>query len=357
MTSEEILKQRLHNHQLSTNTYTTPEEIVSHLGAVQSQDFTGAKWAIGQRLAQTTDAVLEEAFADGRILRTHVLRPTWHFVTPEDISWMLELTGPHISRAMSSYNKVLELTPEVYNNSEKIIRQLLDENKEVTRQEIKDALEKKQIKTNVQRLAHLVMQAEIDKVVCSGPRRGKQFTYMLFSDRVPSPHKKTRDQALAELTKRYFTSHGPATIKDFVWWSGLTIADAKQGIAYQTTLEKTSIDDNHYYFFPVHAVEIPDQAFLLPNYDEYTVSYKNRDAYFDPAYTSFFDSREGVAFWNMIIFKGKGIASWRKEEKKNHWEVQYKPFIQLSNTLEKHVGIAAKTYATFLGKEILLNGL
>lgn len=349
MTTQDILRSRLSNQLLSQHMHQTPEEVVAHLGAVQSQDFAGAKWALGQRLDNITDQSIEQAFTNGKIIRTHILRPTWHFVHPEDISWMLDLTGNRVSKAIATYNKQLELDNTVFQKAHHHIVKLLLERKQVTRQEIKAELEKNGIKTNVQRLAHIVMQAEVDKVVCSGPRQAKQFTYMLFSERIPKTKEKSLEEALGELVKRYFTSHGPATLKDFVWWSGLTVIDGKRGLELNKyLLAKDVIDGKEYYFLPNTPTIMPTTAFLLPNYDEYTVAYKDRDAYFNPRHASFFTTREGVAFWNMIVYQGKGIASWRKEQKKSTMEIMYKMFETMNKEEKKAIEEAIQKYERFL---------
>ena len=226
-----VLARRLLNQRLARTKLKTPLEVVSSLGAVQAQDYSGARWALGLRTNGLTDARAEKAFDDGTILRTHVLRPTWHFVAPADIRWMLALTGPRVMTRMAPYNRLLELDRAAFEKSRRALERTLRDGRHLTRAELGTALERGGITARGPRLAHLAMDAELQGIICSGPRRGAQFTYALVEERAAPAPVLTRDEALAELTRRYFTSHGPASIRDFVWWSGLTTPDARLGLA------------------------------------------------------------------------------------------------------------------------------
>ncbi len=221
---------RLSNQHLTSQHFDSPEDVVSWFGAVQAQDFAGAKWALSQRCKNATDASIEQAFNEGKILRTHIMRPTWHFVTPSDIRWLLALTSPRVKRFNGYYYRQTGLDKSIFEKSNLVIKQALDGGKALTRSELKVYLEEAKIPTLNLGLSYTIMQAELDGVIASGPRRGKQFTYMLLDERVPQSKHISNEQALAELTKRYFQSHGPSLAKDFSWWSGLTLSDARRGI-------------------------------------------------------------------------------------------------------------------------------
>ena len=274
----EIRHARLYNQRVSSTTFTKPEQVVQWLGAVQAQDYPGAKWALALRLRGASHAVIERAFACGTILRTHVMRPTWHFVTPADIRWMLALTAPRVRAATASYDRKLGIDAALINRSNKAIARALAGGVHLTRQELKAALRAAGIAADsVQRLAHLVMHAELDAVICSGALRGKQFTYALFDDRVRAPKALSHDEAIAELTLRYFTSHGPAQMQDFVWWSGLKTADVRAGLEMcRRDLADEVVDGKRYWFAPLQrALVTPARsAYLLPTYDEYLIAYK-----------------------------------------------------------------------------------
>src|SRR5262245_48950376 len=246
----DIIRQRLHNQLLSHTKFTQPSQVVAWLGAVQSQDYAGAKWAVAQRTKGLIDSDIEQAFAEGEILRTHVMRPTWHFVTPADIRWLLELTAPRVNAVNAYMYWQLELDDALLRRSNAVIAKTLQGGRMCTRAELGVALAEAGIVAEGMRLGYIVHRAELDAVVCSGPRRGKQFTYALLDERAPHARRLQRDEALAELTRRYYNGHGPATTRDFVWWSGLTMADATAGLdMVASDLTHEVIDGQTYYFW------------------------------------------------------------------------------------------------------------
>ena len=248
-------------------------DVVRALSAVQSQDFAGAKWALAMRSSGLNESAIDAAFDRGEFVRTHVLRPTWHFVAPEDLRWMQGLTGHRVARIMASYNMRLGLTPPVLRKSLDVIGKSLAEQGPLTRTQLKVELERARINTEgTQRLAHIVMQAEVEALVCSGPQRGKQSAYALVDQRVAKSRMLEGDEALHELTVRYFASRAPATVHDFSWWSGLTVAECNRGIVMTgKQLRHISLNEKRYFVPP--DFELPSKvsaaAHLLPNYDEY----------------------------------------------------------------------------------------
>ena len=273
LVSPEIISQRLHNQRLSATEFEQPADVVRWMGAVQAQEFHAAKWALALRMREATSASIQDAYDRGEILRTHVMRPTWHFVTPEDIRWLLELTAPRVNLRTGPNYRKYEVDDAVYKKSRQVLIKALQGGKHVKRAELKAALNRAGIDANDGvRMAHIMLRAELDRLVCSGAMRGKQFTYALLDERVPAAPTISRDEALAQLTRRYFNSHGPATIQDFVWWSGLTTADARRGIelagSSSLTLNRDSDPDRRPSIVGAH---------LLPQYDEYNVAYKNRE--------------------------------------------------------------------------------
>ncbi len=221
----DIAARRLQAQRLTGAPFTSPLDAIRWLTAVQAQDYGAAKWALAQRSGATTDVELDRLFDQGAILRTHVLRPTWHFVLPEDIGWLLALTGPRVRAGLVARYRRLELDEKVARRAEALFTAALAGGSHLTRGELGEVLSAARISPDGQRLPHLIMRAELDSLIASGPRRGKQFTYALLEERVPKPRALDRDQAVAELTLRYFRSHGPAQVQDFMWWSGLRMAD------------------------------------------------------------------------------------------------------------------------------------
>jgi hypothetical protein len=276
-----LLTARLDNQWLLSPVSRTPAEVVAHLGAVQAQEYPLARWGVGQRALHVTDAMVEAAFDAGDILRTHVLRPTWHFVVPADIRWMLALTGPRVLRVMAPYIRAVELDDRLMRRAQAVITRALEGALPLTRHELGAALARARISATGQRLALLVMRAELDGLICSGPRLGRQFTYALMDDRAPRCSPRERDEALAELTRRFFLSHGPATVHDFAWWSGLTVGDARVGLHLTGQALASRDIDGHTFWFAADRPPSPRRTrarsvHLLPIYDECLIAYKHR---------------------------------------------------------------------------------
>jgi len=278
---EEIAWRRLAGQFLTVPGPAKPADVVRRLGAVQAQDYAGAKWALAQRTKAATDAAVDRAVDAGTIVRTHVLRPTWHFVAAEDLRWMLALTGPRISRALASYNRVLEITPAVIRRSHAAITKALEGGRHLTRAEVAAVLSRAKVGALTgHRFGRLVVQAELDAIICSGARRGKQSTYALLDERVTAARGFVRDTALAELARRYFPTRGPASAHDFAWWSGLTVADARRAVAILGR-ELEPIDVGGRPFWMSAGAKAPPRkpcAHLLPNYDEYFIGFVDRSA-------------------------------------------------------------------------------
>jgi hypothetical protein len=258
MTIADIARQRLINQKLVGAKFTTAKQMVSHLGAVQAQDYEMAKWAIGIGLS-TTEKEIERAINNGDIIRTHILRPTWHLVSADDIHWMLALTAPHVKSALASAWHSLELDEKTFKRASSIFKKALAGSKHLTRAELMSMLQKKGIGINALRSVHLMYRAELEGIVCNGIKREKQFTYALLDERVTSGKILKKEEALAELAKRYFNSHGYATLQDFCWWSGLTVANAKIGLeSIKSKLYSVKIDSQIYWIYQTSSSEMKE---------------------------------------------------------------------------------------------------
>jgi hypothetical protein len=352
----DITRIRLRNQRLSGGRFANPEKVVSWLGAVQAQEYGHAKWALGLRMQRAADAQIEAAFSDGKILRTHVMRPTWHFVAPEDIRWMLALTAPRVSAAMARYNRRLELDGTVFRRSQRAIHRALRGGRQLTRQELKAVLQRAGVRTDgVQRMAFIVMQAELDAVICSGARRGKQFTYALLDERVAMSRPRRRDEAIAELARRYFTSHGPAQVHDFAWWSGLTVADARAGLAtVERDLVRETVDGATYWFPSSGRMRTAARtAYLLPLYDEYLIAYRDRRAALDISRWTRIASRD--PFTAPIVVDGQVVGGWKRIEKKDGVGITLTPFASLDKQEVAAITDAARAYTRFVGADLELS--
>ena len=357
MKNFDIAHLRLHNQRLSITNFTKPADVVGWLGAVQSQDYAGAKWALGQRVQNATDANIEQAFNEGLILRTHVMRPTWHFVRPEDIHWMLALTAPRILALSATYFRKLELDKDTFKRSNVLLTKNLQGGKQLTRAELTSLLQKNSIATDdLLRFTYLIVRAELDGIVCSGARRGKQFTYALLDERAPQTLTIERDAALAELANRYFFSHGPATLKDFVWWSGLTMADANKGLdSIRSQLISEVENGQTYWFADSTPTRVPSPTVhLLPDYDEYTVGYTDRSAIFDGSHTNKLASRGSELAQYTIVLDGHIAGTWKRTLKKSEVVIELVLFRPLTKAEDRAVADAAERYGKFLGLPVRL---
>jgi hypothetical protein len=323
ITKEAIINRRLGNQQIGTAGSMRPEDLVSWLGCVQAQDFAGAKWAIGSRLKGQTDAGIQEAFNEGKILRTHILRPTWHFVTPGDIGWMLALTAPRIKTFCAGMHRQLELDETIFKRSHTTLRKALSGGVQLTRKELLPVFRQAKIRTDELRLAHLLMQAELEGIICSGAMNGKQFTYALLEERAPGIKLLQAEEAVAELVLRYFKSRGPATLADFAWWSGLTVADGKKGVeAYRSRFINEVVDEQSYwihsgpgYSVPGSSIPVSSDFHALPAFDEYTVAYKDRDLVLSPKHA--LRSGNGI-FKPILLYGGRIAGTWQRVIHKDH---------------------------------------
>jgi hypothetical protein len=346
----DLTTQRLQNQKLSRTTFKSPEQVVAWLGVVQAQDYAAAKWAVSQRAKGITDSVMDQALADGTILRTHILRPTWHFVTPQDIHWMLKLSAPRILALSATYFRKLELDTAIFKRSNTVLTKALQGGKQLTRAELTSALKKNGIASDdLLRFTYLIVHAELHGILCSGGRRGKQFTYALLDERVSKSRSLEKDEALAELAKRYFTSHGPATLKDYTWWSGLTATDAKNGLEMiKSTLAYEVLDDKTYWFSRSPVKEKGSVAHLLPNYDEYTVGYTDRSAIYDTRHNVKLDARGNFLFNNVILINGQVVGTWKRTINKNSVILELNPFFVLSKPEKQAIESAGEKYGAFL---------
>ncbi len=352
MKTFDIALQRLRNQRLSSPDFKNAAEVVHWLGAVQAQDYYGAKWALGLRMRAATDQVIEKAFAAGEILRTHVMRPTWHFVSPEDIRWLLKLTAPRVNAANKYYYRKLELDETVFKRTNKAITKALLGGKQLTRASLRSAVQRAGVPVDdLLRFTHILLRAELDGVICSGARQGKQFTYALLEERVAETKAPSRDQALANLTRRYFTSHGPATVPDFVWWSGLTVKDASDGLDMVRGHLLKEVIDGKIYWRPssVRPEKRASQvAHLLPQFDEYLVSYKDRSAAFE-ANNNKVGPQANMILGPVIVIGGCVVGTWKRSLAGDSVRITLDYFAPVGKTESRMVEKAADRYGAFLG--------
>ena len=347
-----VVAARLRNQRLTGSTIRRPEDVVAWMGALQAQDFAGARWAVGQRMSQATDDAVEQAFNDGRVLRTHVLRPTWHLVHPADIRWMLALTGPRVHQANGSSYRSHDLDARRLARGADVICRALEGGRHLTRAELGAVLKAARLPHLGQPLAYLMMYAELEALVCSGPRRGKQFTYALMDERVGGsrPSRQDQDERLGELVRRYAASHGPATLRDFAWWSGLTMAQARTGIGVAASSLETAEIDGRRHWWAAEAPRGPVRphgAYLLPNYDEFLIAFKDRQW---SASMTALAPRFGpvVPFPHQIVIGGRVEGAWRVRRTNMHACLELTLYRPITPAERAAVQRAVDRYAAFL---------
>jgi hypothetical protein len=344
-----IAAQRLENQLLSRRRFAAPAEVVAWFGAMQAQDYLGSLWALGLRTSGAKEASVEAALAEGSVIRTHVFRGTWQYVAPSDLRWMLVLVGRRVIASAASRFRELGLDAKTLERSSELFAEALEGKKELTRTEMAAVLSKRRI-GSARRLPHLLGYAELCGVICSGARRGKQSTFALLSERVPKAKALTREQALAELTRRYFQSRGPATERDFAWWSGLPLRDVREAIELVKPLLQGEIFGDQRYFRAGDALASGrgPSVHLLPAFDECLVAYQDRSAFVEPAQIKKLNAGGGM-LKPALVSGGRVIGTWQRQLEKDAVSVGVRPFRKLLVRERDAVRAAAERYARFLG--------
>jgi hypothetical protein len=349
MNADEIIAHRLLNQQIAETKLKKPAALVSYMMAMQAQEYAQAKWAIGLRIPGLTDANVEKDFNDGKLIRTHILRPTWHWVSPADIRWMMVLSSPRVHAFNKTYYKKTELDTKTVNKCMNILVRELEGNNFQTRKALSEQFKKAKINTDALRLSLIMMHAELEGIVCSGPRQGKQFTYRLLNELVPPAKPAPKEELLADFTYKYFNTRGPATLQDFAWWSGLSMTEVKEGIALvEKKLDSFMLNEQQYWFKPKKLKNISklQHTFLMPDYDEYGISYKDRELIFTGKNTHPSNS----AFYHSIVMDGIVIGSWKAIGKRENVSVNTHYTKPLNKTKERIVNNAINKYLTFIDK-------
>ncbi|MBT1687021.1 winged helix DNA-binding domain-containing protein [Dawidia soli] len=346
MKVKELIQLRLLNQRLAATEFESCVDVVSHFGAMQSQDYAMAKWAVGMRMQRASDPDVEMCINSGEIIRTHVLRPTWHFVSRKDIRWMMELSAPYVRKATQYVDRQVGLTDEIFKKIWKIIEVELQREDNLSKEDLMERLAKKKIDVENLMATQILIRAELEMRVCNGVRKKNKITYALFDRRVPPSEKISRKDSLVKLAAVYFGSRSPATVKDFMWWSGLNLSDATFGISgLGGSLKRASLGGLEYLYFE----NTPDQkkktSVLLPAYDEYMVGYsEGRDIAFPPDVDK---TLLGNGVFKPIVLVDNAIAgTWKKTGKEPFVEMQ---FLQ-DNKKKRSVRPKLEALKFFLGK-------
>ena len=345
---------RLLNQQLLNPLFREPKELVSWMGAMQAQNYSMVKWAVGMRLKSATIQAVEKALHEGEILRTHVMRPTWHLVAAEDIRWMLKLSAQRIISANDSFAKGydLDIPNELYTKAHDLLEKILCGKKSMTKQEIAEHFTRSGIVADNHRMTRFMARAEQEGIICSGEDRGSKCTYALLEERVPPMPELTKDESLARLARSYFRSHSPAVLQDFIWWSGLPVSDAKQAvylIASELTTEQWKEQTWYIHDTCRTRGKLSGHIHLLPSYDEYLLGYKDRTDVLPLEHYSKAFTNNGL-FFPIVLHNGQVIGNWDKSEKKKSVDLKYSWFRQVADMDEETLERERQKFTRFLEK-------
>jgi hypothetical protein len=347
----DIAQRRLSNQRISQAKFNRPGKVVTWLGAIQAQDYANAKWAVGLRCSGATDASIEQAIAERAILRTWLLRGTLHLVAPDDVHWMLALLAPRLIASGERRDRQLELDDATYTRAFGVLIGALDVNRQLTRKELRSALERAGMSTQGQRGYHILARAALQGLICLGPYHGKEQTFVLLDEWAPSGRRLEGEEALAELARRYISSHGPATLADFIWWSGLAARDARAGLEMiKHEIGQETIAEKIFWWKPQETVvrEQSPRAYLLPGFDEYYLGYTDRSFLLETKYERRAVSSNGV-FQPILVIDGQVVGTWKRKIKKGAVIILLQPFGTLSEAEGKALEAAAMPYGAFLG--------
>lgn len=358
LTTAHIPRLRLAAQQLAGTAIASPRDMVRHFGAMQAQDLPMCKWAVGARIA-IKDHEVQAALDNAEVIRTHVLRPTWHIIAPEDARWMLALTAPHIRRQYTSIMGKLGVDEAFLRKSDKKIEKLLRDNNYMTREEIMEHVKLPGSMPNDFRPSAVMMNAELSGIVCNGPMRGKQQTYALIEERIAPAKSLTRQESLVALAMRYFISHGPATLADLVWWSGLPVADARQALEMVRSEFVSFIADGVEYYLHescvTHTHPNGDAIHFLPAFDEFLISYTDRTASIPLPLQAQAFTRNGI-FKPIIVVNGTVVGIWKRTIAKNTVHVEPQFFGKVSKAQQKAITDHTARYGAFMDMRLTLPG-
>lgn len=347
-----MASQRLFNQRIVDEKFQRPEDVVRWMGGLQAQDYPQALWAIGLRTRSATIGSIEQAITERKILRTWPMRGTLHFVPSEDAKWMLKLSPARQLAGDKRRQKQLEIDEAILQRTRQLFHDGLAGGKCLTRSRMMELLEEAGIATSGQRGYHLLWYMAQAGLICLGPMENKEQTFVLLDEWVPHPRELSREEGLAELARRYFTSHGPATLQDFAWWAGITLTAARTGLEAVKAALCMEKENGQVYWMSPHA---PGQnagefssAHLLPGFDEYLLGYKDRSAVLAAEHTTKVVPGNNGVFFPMIVVGGQVVGTWKRTRGKNTLDVVLNPFTSLGDA-EERIAEAGRAYSDFLG--------
>jgi hypothetical protein len=321
------------------------------MGGMQGQDLPGVKWSIGLRLPDAVQSEVDRAFDAGTIIRTWPMRGTLHVVAAADVRWMLSLTSAKNISGSQRRRDALELDDKTLARCHQVFEKTLQGDKQKTRDEMCAALKADGISIEGQRAYHILWNAALHGLICLASTDAKEQNFALLEEWVKPVKAKTRDEALAELAWRYFRSRGPATIKDFIWWSGLSATEARAGFAdIKAKLISVAVGKTEYWMSP--DITLPKEkvsAFALPGFDEYILGYQDRSAVLAPQHAEKICPGGNGMFASTIVVDGQVVGTWKRTVKKNAIAITAAPFDKLNKAEKSAFKQAAERYGAFMG--------
>lgn len=326
-------------------------DVVRLLACVQSQECAHAFWSLGMRTSGLGYADVQAEFDAGIVLRTHILRPTWHLVAAEDIRWILAATSARVQQLNGTMYRREGLGPTTLDRGAELIRELLRGGQYRTRAELGATLAAEGLVANRFRLAYVIMNAELEGLICSGPMRGAQQTYALLAERAPDAGSRAGD--LGELARRFYAGHGPASLRDLARWATLTQIQAGRATeAAAERLERVAVDGVPHWFDPAAAsAPVTDRALLLPVYDEATLSYPGVNF---PRAEHYPLGAHPQPSAGAVVVGEVNIGTWRRELRGKNVIVEVAVARGRSARDLRLVTEAAEELAAFLGRQLEL---
>lgn len=345
---------RLCGQQIAQTKFTDPHQVVAWMGGMQGQDFPGLKWSIGLRLKHATEADINLAFDEHKIIRTWPMRGTLHVVAAEDVRWILSLTSPKNLSGSQKRRDALELDDKTLVRCHQVFSKVLQGGKELSREGMYAALESAGLSVEGQRGYHILWNAALHGLICFSSTVDKEQNFALLEEWVAPAAIKTRDEALAELALRYFTSHGPATLKDFIWWSGLSATEARAGFAdIQSQLVSETVDKIIYWMSPdIAPSQSKASAFALPGFDEYILGYQDRSNVLASQHAEKICPGNNGMFASTIVVDGQVVGTWKRSFKKSGIEMVATPFAAMKKKEQLNFAEAAARYGHFMGLSV-----
>ncbi|MEO7715295.1 MAG: winged helix DNA-binding domain-containing protein [Capsulimonas sp.] len=344
-----LLAMRLARQQITRHDFQTVGEVAAWMGATQAQDYAGAKWSLGLRLPGVADADIERAIADKAIVRTTSLRGTLHFLAAGDVRWVLKLLAPRVMPRFAGACRAAGLTESEFAKSAAAMVRALEGGCCLSRTELLTAVEAGGVSAAGTRPNYLLYRAALDGVICHATRRGKEFTFALLDEWSPGVCALDGEEASAELARRYFQSHGPATIQDFARWSGQSLTASKAALGtIERELERVTIEGSDYWMSPskTESSTREEAAYLLPGFDEYSLGYADRSAVIPSEQMEALTPKNGI-FTPLVVYEGRAIGTWGRTVEKGAMVVETKPFTVWSENETRAVAVAVEQYCGF----------